>query len=457
MEYKEAIGYLYSLQKYGIKLGLSNILSLMDILGNPHKSFKSIHVAGTNGKGSTAAMIASILQATGLKVGLYTSPHLVSFTERIRVNGITIPEERVAYLTSTLNSQLSTLSTQSLSRDRNSISPTFFEFTTAMAFQYFAEEDVDIAVVEVGMGGRLDATNVITPMVSIITNISYDHQEFLGETLAEIAGEKAGIIKDGIPVVMADNLPEVVRIIEGRCKNMGSDLYIYGRDFRAEGSRLQTPMGRRSGSRLDTELISGQVFDYYGMKKVFRDLEIPLLGRHQITNASLAIAVSEVISPDIKIKEEAIRKGLEEVRWEARLEIIAKNPTIVLDGAHNVGAAYALRRTLEEVFLPEHERLFLIIGMMKDKDIRGFLRTLAPLAWEIIVTAVDYERAASPALLAAELDGYNSRVKTIEKVSDALEYVKSKACREDLICITGSLYITGEVKGIGRDVERLRV
>lgn len=436
MGYKEAVGYLYGLQRYGIKLGLSNTLSLMDILGNPHHSFRSIHIAGTNGKGSTAAMMASILQASGLKIGLYTSPHLVSFTERIRVNGRPISEERVAELALALNSKLSTL---------NPISPTFFEFTTAMAFQYFSEEDVDIAVVEVGMGGRLDATNVITPVVSIITNIGYDHQEFLGTTLPEIAREKTGIIKEGVPVIAADNLPEVIEVIEKRCKDMVSNLYIYGKDFRAERLRVQG-----SGVRV-------QRFDYSGIEKTFEDIETSLMGKHQVMNASLALATTEVISPEIKMDEATIRKGLKETRWEARLEVISRNPTILLDGAHNEEAAHALRKALEEIFAPGHERIFLVIGMMKDKDIRGFLRVLVPLAWEVIVTAADYERAASPEILALESERYNPRVKTIGKVSDALDYAMSRANSQDLICITGSLYTVGEVKGIGKDMERLRV
>jgi dihydrofolate synthase/folylpolyglutamate synthase len=468
MGYKEAVDYLYSLQKYGIKLGLDNTLSLMGILGNPHRRFKSIHIAGTNGKGSTAAMIASILKGSGLKVGLYTSPHLVSFKERIRVNGMPIEEERVSEMTLNLESQISNL---------KCITPTFFEFTTAIAFKYFAEEDVDIAVIEVGMGGRLDATNVITPLVSVITNIGYDHQVFLGTTLADIAGEKAGIIKEGIPVVMAENQTEVTEIIENKCKNMGSDLYIYGKDFRAEGSRLKTPMGRIQESRIKT-----QAFDYYGMGKVFRGIAIPLLGAHQIANASLSIAATEIISSktfiplthtsppwgeekgegrftanEIKIEERAIRKGLKDVKWDARLEIISRNPTVILDGAHNEEAARSLKKSLEDIFLPEHERFFLIVGMMKDKDIRGFLRVLAPIASEVIVTAVDYERAASPESLAVEAEAFNPNVKAIKGVNEAIEYAMGKAGSRDLICITGSLYTVGEVKGFGMDVERLRV
>ena len=454
MGYKEAVDYLYSLQKYGIKLGLDNTLSLMGILGNPHRRFKSIHIAGTNGKGSTAVMIASILKGSGMKVGLYTSPHLVSFTERIRVNGMPIEEERVSEMTLNLESQISNI---------KCITPTFFEFTTAIAFKYFAEEDVDIAVIEVGMGGRLDATNVITPLVSVITNIGYDHQEFLGVTLPEIAIEKAGTIKEGIPVVMADNLPEVRQLIEDKCKDMGSKLYISGRDFRTEGSRLQAPRPR-SAPQDPTEKQGGpdsrlqtQVFDYYGIKKIYQGLEIPLLGAHQITNASLAVATTEVIGNEIKIEEKMVRKGLKEARWDGRLEIISRNPTVILDGAHNEGAARSLKKSLEEIFLPGHGRLFLIVGMMKDKDVRGFLRVLAPIASEVIVTTVDYERAASPESLAVEAEAFNPNVMAIVGVNEAIAYAMGKAGSRDIICITGSLYTVGEVKGFGMDVERLRV
>jgi len=435
MGYKEAVDYLYNLQRYGIKLGLSNTFTLMDLLGKPHQRFRTIHIAGTNGKGSTSAMMASILQASGLKVGLYTSPHLVSFTERIKVNGIPISEERVAEMTLSLKSLVSSL---------KSISPTFFEFTTALAFQYFAEEGVDIAVVEVGMGGRLDATNVITPIVSIITDIGYDHQEFLGSTLPEIAYEKAGIIKDRIPVVSANTLLEIMKVIEERAEEKGSKSYIFGRDFRAS-SGLKV-LGFRS-----------QLFDYYGIGKVFKNLELSLLGYHQVVNASLSVAASEIISPQIEIREEAIRKGLKETRWEGRLDVISENPTILLDGAHNEAGAQALRRALEDIFLPRHDSLFLMVGMMKDKDIKGFLKVLAPLAREVIVTKADYERAASVSLLLEEAERYNLRVKAIENVSDALDYAESKARRRDLICVTGSLYTIGEIKGIGKEMERLRV
>lgn len=419
MDYKEALDYLYGLQHHGIKLGLSNILSLMDILRGPHQAFKSIHIAGTNGKGSTAAMISFILQAAGLRVGLYTSPHLVSFTERIKVNGVPIPEERVIDLVMTLKSKLPTL---------NSLSPTFFEFTTALAFQYLKEEEIDIAVIEVGMGGRLDATNVIIPMVSAITNIGYDHQEFLGNTLSEIAREKAGIIKEGVPVITADQERDALKVIEDVSKENGAKLYIYGEDFRAD-PRLQT-----------------QVFDYYGLEYILRALELSLLGSHQIVNASLAIATCEVLNPRIEIDEEAIRKGLKETIWEGRLEVALENPTILLDGAHNENAARCLKRALKEIFLHEHDRLFLIIGIMKDKDIRGILKALAPLAHEVIVTRPDSERAAPASLLLSEAERFNPRVKVIERVSDALMAAKEKASSSDLICVTGSLYTVGEAR-----------
>lgn len=435
--YKDAVDYLYSLQRYGIKLGLSNTLSLLDILGNPHQKFKSIHIAGTNGKGSTASMIASILQESGLKVGLYTSPHLVSFTERIRINEVTISEERVAEMTLNLKFQISNF---------KSLFPTFFEFTTALAFQYFAEEDVDIAVVEVGMGGRLDATNVIRPIVTVITEIGYDHQEFLGNTITQIAGEKAGIIKERVPVIAANNTDEIMEVIRKKAEESGSSLYISGKDFRVK-ERLQTQESR----------LKSQVFDYYGIEKSFEYLELHLLGHHQIVNSSLALAAMEVINDEINIKEGDIRSGINSARWEGRLEVISENPTVILDGAHNVSAALALKKAMEEVFLRGHGRLFLIIGMMKDKDINGFLKVLAPLAWEVVVTKPEYDRAAETSLLYEDALRYSKRIKAVEKVSDALDYVENKANIRDIICVTGSLYTIGEIKGIGNGLERLRV
>ncbi len=272
MSYSETVNYLYNLQKYGIKFGLDNISRLMSALDNPHTSFLSVHVAGTNGKGSTSAIIASILKTAGFKVGLFTSPHIISFTERIRVNGEEITENEVIELAEEIKDIVVHL---------GDFSPTFFEVVTAMALLYFKRKKVDIAVIEVGMGGRLDATNIITPEISIITNISYDHKEFLGDTLKEIAHEKAGIIKKGVPVVASYQESEAMKVIEQKAIEKNSELYIYGRDF--------SSVLKRNDS-------SGICFDYSsGDSFTINDLVLPLAGEHQMQNASVAIKAATIV------------------------------------------------------------------------------------------------------------------------------------------------------------------
>ena len=286
MSYSGTINYLYNLQKHGIKFGLENISRLMSSLGNPHESFLSVHVAGTNGKGSVSAIIASVLRTAGLKVGLFTSPHIVSFTERIRINDEEITENDVIGLTEEIRGVV---------ERRGDFSPTFFEVVTAMALLYFKRKKVDIAVIEVGMGGRLDATNIITPEVSVITNISYDHREFLGSTLKEIAHEKAGIIKDGVPVVVSYQEPEAMEVIERKAIEKGARLYVYGRDF---------------SSALRREDLSGICFDYWSGDSQFAipDLVLPLIGEHQMQNASVAIKAVELIN-ERRLKPAAIRQN----------------------------------------------------------------------------------------------------------------------------------------------------
>ncbi|MBA3061021.1 MAG: bifunctional folylpolyglutamate synthase/dihydrofolate synthase, partial [Nitrospirae bacterium] len=262
MGYTAAVNYLYGLQKHGIKLGLDNTAKLLFLSGNPQKHFSSIHIAGTNGKGSTSAMIASILQAAGFRTGLFTSPHLVSFTERIRVNNEEIREDEVVELTEEIRSTI----------EGSELNPTFFEFVTAMGFLYFKRKNIDWAVVETGMGGRLDATNVLLPEASVITSINYDHSEFLGNTLSAIAEEKAGIIKDGVPVITSAQEPSVMDVIKKKTEEKNASLFIYGRDFSAA---------------IKTEDTSGSVFNYSGDSN-FEDLVISLPGRHQVLNAALA-------------------------------------------------------------------------------------------------------------------------------------------------------------------------
>lgn len=491
MSYDWTINYLYNLQKYGIKFGLNNISRLMSALDNPHKSFFSIHVAGTNGKGSTSAIIASILKTAGLKVGLFTSPHLVSFTERIRVNSEDITESEVVSLTEEIKTKVENTPSLSLPPRGGELklNPTFFEFITAMALLYFKRKNIDIAVIEVGMGGRLDATNIITPEVSVITKISYDHREFLGNTLKEIAHEKAGIIKEGVPVIVSPQKPEVLDVIVDKAEEKNTKVYLYDRDF---------------SSVIKREDLSGICFDYYSDRTI-NDLYLPLIGEHQMYNASVAIKTIELLSKKltlhsllassslslhVKAEEHTpallsrwdlpsplagegkgeryhrflntalyqfIKKGLDNVKWHGRLEFIKEDPPILIDGAHNPAAAEALSDSLVKNFLERYKRIILILGIMGDKDIEGIMQPLLPLASEIILTSPDYERAASPAKLAEAAASLGfPHVRIAPTVRDALEMAikesskfknnKNSKLNSSLILVTGSFYTIGEVK-----------
>jgi dihydrofolate synthase/folylpolyglutamate synthase len=466
MSYSETVNYLYNLQKYGIKFGLDNISRLMSALDNPHRSFLSVHVAGTNGKGSTSAIIASILKTAGFKVGLFTSPHIISFTERVRVNGEEITENEVIELAEEIKDIVVHL---------GDFSPTFFEVVTAMALLYFKRKKVDIAVIEVGMGGRLDATNIITPEISIITNISYDHKEFLGDTLKEIAHEKAGIIKKGVPVVASYQESEAMKVIEQKAIEKNSELYIYGRDF--------SSVLKRNDS-------SGICFDYSsGDSFTINNLVLPLAGEHQMQNASVAIKAATIVLNNIPylpphppltkggqeggydsspVTYHFIRKGFEDVRWPGRLEIIKEDPPMLIDGAHNPAAAMALSEALKKNFLGKYKGIILVLGIMGDKDARGIMEPLLPLASEIILTAPAYSRSASPeklAGIAASLGFFDVRIAPTMK--NAVEMAIEDSCKtinpplppftkggdggingSSLIVVTGSFYTIGEAKEV---------
>jgi dihydrofolate synthase/folylpolyglutamate synthase len=427
--YQETIDYLFALQKHGIKLALSNSVALMELMGDPHRKFRSVHVAGTNGKGSTASFIASMLQAAGYRVGLYTSPHLVSFTERIRINDTRITEARVVELAGRVRDVARGVKGPDSS---TLFSPTFFEVTTAMAFTCFAEEGVDIAVIEVGMGGKLDSTNVITPLVSVITNIDLEHTEFLGSTITQIAGEKAGIIKQGVPVVTGALQPEVITLIEQKAAAHQSDVYRLFRDFKPDlvASRNE------------------QVFDHRGIKVSYEKLRINLLGRYQVDNACLALAAIECLrEAGILVDEAAVRRGLEHARWEGRLELVASKPDIYLDGAHNPVSAQKLAMTVRDM-KSAYQRTVLIIGILGDKDCQGILSALVPLADHVVVTKPEYSRAMDVAVLTSEIRNLHGSVEVTETVAEAITAAGKAASPNDLVLITGSLYVVGDARAV---------
>jgi dihydrofolate synthase/folylpolyglutamate synthase len=425
--YSEAIDYIYDLTKYGIKLGLKNINYLLYLLGEPHKKLKIIHVAGTNGKGSTCSSISSILQSDGYKVGLYTSPHLVDFAERIKINHKLIDRKKVSELLERIKPCIEKVAdTPSYNH------PTFFEVITSMAFLYFFEEQVDFLVLEVGLGGRLDATNVCEPLISVITHIDYDHMDQLGNSLKEIAREKGGIIKPEGIVISSNQYEEVYNEIKKIAEEKNSLIYSVGREITYKIVKSD---------------INGVIFDLKGIYHEYKNLHTPLLGRHQADNSATAISAIEALKiRGVNITEKAIRVGLEKVKWTGRLEIIQNNPILVLDGAHNPNGVKVVRDALKEIF--SYHRLILVLAIFADKDYKKMIQIIVPNADLIIATKTENPRATSPRIIAKEAAQYIDQNKIIvtENIPQAINCALSNSNEDDLICITGSLYTVGEAK-----------
>ena len=413
--YKESVSWLFGLQKYGIKFGLSKTSNLLQAFGNPHRNQHYIHIAGTNGKGSVGALLESILMQAGLKVGFYTSPHLVSFTERFRINREAISKDTAASLIKEVKGVIS-----------QAEPPTFFEFTTAMTLLYFFRESVDISIIEAGMGGRLDATNVINPLVSIITTIGLDHQFFLGDTIGAIAQEKGGIIKKGVDLVTAVHQPSVVKLLESLCKKKGAPFWRVGQDARYR--------------RLPSGLLG-----YYGLHKRFRNLSLGLMGRFQYKNAAVALLALEILKKKgIPVSDEAIQKGIADPLWPGRLEQVSSHPTIILDGAHNSSAMRSLAKAIRNDFI--FKRLIVVVGIMEDKDIPHILKEIIPLAHSVIYTRPAYYRAANPQHIMEIAKKFKKDGEVKIPLSTAIERARKVADINDLILITGSLFTVGEAK-----------
>ncbi len=432
MDYQQAWTFLDNLQFFKIKLGLDAMEKFLARLDNPQHNLPSVHIGGTNGKGSVGATLLSILTAAGYKVGLYTSPHLSSVRERFRIGNSFISEEDFA--------ELATEITRVLGKEQI----TYFEFTTTLALLWFSRQNVDLALLEVGMGGRLDATNVIKPLVSVITNVSMDHEQYLGNTLTEVAGEKAGIIKSGTPVVSGVKNETSLEVIAGRCSKIGSPLHLLGRDF--------------SGKRCEDG-----TWNHRGLEKQqLTRLPLSMKGGYQVANASLALTVIECLGPhDFQVTEQQIRIGLSQTRWPGRLEefwlndhevctersATADSRHFLLDGAHNPAGVEALRLALENEFT--YDRLFLVWGAMSDKDIAATLKEIVPLADHIFFTRPESERSAMPEDLLNTLPAsMHNKGQAVVNVEEALELAIEGAAKNDLICIAGSLYLVGRARKI---------
>ena len=430
MNYQQAEDYIFSYTDYEKApmphdpafYDLRRVEELLTRLGNPHLAARSVHIAGTKGKGSVAAMVASALSVSGYTTGLYTSPHLHTWRERMRVDGGPISEEEFVALVGGLKPEV-----EAVNRKATYGQLTTFELLTALGFAFFKRKGAEFQVLEVGMGGTFDATNVITPEVGIITSISLDHTEVLGNSLAEVAGEKAGIIKPGSIVVTSPQPDEVARVIEEACLNRGAELIRVGSDvtwrslgFDSDRQSLQ---------------VKGRLNDY--------KLSIPLLGQYQLENAAVAVAALEVLAEKgFKISRDSIVNGLAKVNWPGRLQILSRHPLLVVDGAHNPDSAQKLKQSLEQYF--NFDRAILVIGVSCDKDIAGIVSELAPLFGKVIVTRSRHPRAMAPPPIVAEFARHGAEVEVAEDVSTALTLALGMAGARDLVCVAGSLFVVGE-------------
>ena len=434
MDYKESLKYIEETHKFGIRLGLDNMSKLLELLGNPQDKLNIIHVAGTNGKGSTCSFITSILKEAGYKVGLYTSPYLETFTERIRINGENIPEKDVARIVTLIKEKIEQMVSEGYSY------PTEFEIVTTMAFYYYYEQGVDFVALEVGLGGRYDATNIIKKSdLSVITSISLDHVGILGDTVAKIAYEKAGIIKENGVVVVYDQSDEAKNVIKDICKEKNAKyIEVKFDDINIKKSN-----------------INSQVFDCTIIGQRYEDLEIQLIGDHQVNNSVLALSAIEILNQlkHLNINKDDIRRGLINTRWPGRIEKILDRPTFIIDGAHNEDGARSLAKAIEKNF--KGKKVTLLIGMLEDKDIDAVLEILMPYFDKVITTTPDNDRAMNCEILKEKISKYVDNVISKENIEEAVNYTLKNAKEDDIIISAGSLYMIGIVRTLLNDMIKL--
>ena len=422
MNYEEALLYLENLNSFGIKLGLERIKNLVQLLGNPQDQYKTIHITGTNGKGSTTAMLAKILMESGIKAGMYSSPHLISYTERMKIGDTEISTTDFAETITVVSKAVTKM------LEGGDESPTQFEVLTAAAFYYFAQQKVEYAVIEVGLGGLLDSTNIIMPEVSVITNIEMDHADRCGGSIESIAENKAGIIKDNIPLVVGiEN--DTIEIVEKIASRKKAPVYRLQKDFNSSFEKI---------------VAEQQVLRFSNGIKEF-SYNLNLLGKHQIKNSALACQVALLLSetnPAINIDK--ISSGLSKAVWPGRFEIISNNPLVVIDGAHNLAGAKALAENLKQYF-PNKQRV-LLLGILKDKDVEGIIQTLVLPDDLVVVTEPDSERAASAEIVAEKVSA-----KFVTAISDsqlALKTALALKQENSILCVAGSLYLIGKIRSL---------
>ena len=431
MNYTEAIEYIQNTSKYGNNTGTKRVEKILDILGNPHKDLKCIHIAGTNGKGSITSMITSILIESGYRVGMYTSPYIEDFEERIQINRENISKDDLAYYTTIVSEAIEKVVSMGWGY------PTEFETITCIMFLYYSKKQIDYAVIEVGLGGKSDSTNVIKPLVSIITSISYDHVSILGNTIEEIASEKAGIIKENVPVILYPQQQGAYKVIEKTCKEKGSKLiqidenliyHIPNEDFNKSYQLLQIKTNK----------------DEY-------KVQLSLLGSHQRMNCAVAIyTIEELMDRGIKITKEDILRGLSNVKWPGRLEMLKSNPLVVLDGAHNLDGITKLQESVEHYF--RYKKLVLIIGILSDKDVEKMIEIITPMADKIIAVTPNSYRGKTAQELIKIIEKHNKNCEALDEYKEAYIKALDYCDNEDMILICGSLYMIGDMRKIIRNI-----
>ncbi len=439
--YKAALEYLYSFVDFSMqkadtyspaRFKLERMQALVASMGDPQGAYPTVHIAGTKGKGSVCILCATALHEMGYKVGLYTSPHMDDYAERIQIDGEFIPHADLVEMVEAIKPYVTLIP-----------EITTFEITTALAFMYFHQQKVDAAVIEVGLGGRLDATNVLNPVVSVITSISYDHTQLLGNTLTLIAGEKAGIIKPGIPVVSSPQEEEALQVIERVCRERGSALTQVGRDI----------LYKSVSTSLESQTI--QVWSAGGNRKSRLAFSIPLLGAHQAANAATAYAALEIYDRDgLKVNRDAIKCGFSKTFWPGRFEIIQRKPPVVLDCAHNRDSALKLHLTLDEYYPGKH--LILVFGASEDKDIQGMFTELMPLVKELIAVKSFHPRAIDPDELVEMARNFGQPVASIEDIPQAVEKALQLVGDDDLVLVTGSIFVVAEARKYWESKAKIR-
>lgn len=432
MNYKQAMDYIENSAKFSMKLGLSRTEKILELLGNPHNKLKCIHIAGTNGKGSTTAMISAILGEAGYKVGMYTSPYIEEFEERIQINGANIPKEDLARVVTKVSEAVDTVIKFGYDN------PTQFEIITCAGLLYFYEQNVDFAVIEVGLGGRLDSTNVVTPVLSIITSISYDHMDILGDTISKIAYEKAGIIKNGVPVVLYPQEKEAEEMVEKVCIEKETKLIKVCKEsvkfMSFDEICIEDKVSIAQNIIINTE-------------KCGYNVDLALLGKHQILNCATALyAVEELIRIGLDIEKEAVLKALAKVKWKGRFEILNQAPLVVIDGAHNIDGIRRLKESVE-VYL-QYKDLILILGILADKQVGDMVKTIVPMAKRVICITPHSDRAELASELKEIVQKYNKNCEIVEGYEEAYKLGLNYCSKKDLLLISGSLYMIGDMRKI---------